>query len=390
MNILLINDYLERGGAEAVFKHQFEILKKDYTVEMFYAFKGFSDKNTSPFSYIYSFHFKKKLEQFLSGHSFDCIIIHNYNGALSPSVLDVLHQYKKNRKCKIIHYAHDFHLVCPNRGYSYFKNGRTINFQKPPTLLSFLTKRLDYRGAAYSMLKKCQWMNAYTLGKKQKVFDLILTPSDFLAQQISLLYPGINVERMYNSCNSLNIKGKEKTKEKSGKLRLVYFGRLVQEKGLADFIEAIRFSTIDFSFTMIGEGEEEPVIQDIIKQHKLQEKVFIKPRMNHADLFAELSNYDVFVLPSLWYENAPLSVIEAASVGLGLFLSGHGGVLEMGEICKASHFFKPGHPDDIVSKLDTLYKDFLNGSMPQADKDCLPALFSEETYIENLKKILNI
>jgi glycosyltransferase involved in cell wall biosynthesis len=387
MNILLINDYLERGGAEAVFKHQSEIFKKDYAVETFYAFKCFSDKNSSPFSYIYSFHFKKKLEQFLSGRSFDCIIIHNYNGALSPSVLDVLYQYKKTVKCKIIHYAHDFHLVCPNRGYSYFKNGQTINFPKPPTLLSFLFKRLDYRGAAYSILKKCQWIVAYTLGKKQKIFDLILTPSDFLAQQINLLYPNMHVERMYNSCNSLNIK--EKTKEKSGKLRLVYFGRLVQEKGLVDFIEAIRLSTIDFSFTMIGEGEEEPLIQDIIKRHKLQEKVFIKPRMNHADLFAELANYDVFVLPSLWYENAPLSIIEAASVGLGLFLSGHGGVLEMGKICNATHFFNPARPDDIVSKLDILYTDFLNDSIPKADKDHLQALFSEETYIENLKNVLN-
>jgi glycosyltransferase involved in cell wall biosynthesis len=389
MNILLINDYLERGGAEAVFNHQFKIFKKDYSVEMFYAFKCFSDKNTSPFSYIYSFHFKKKLEHFLSGRSFDFIIIHNYNGALSPAVLDVLRQYKKNRKCKIIHYAHDFHLVCPNRGYSYFKNGRTINFQKPPTLLSFLTKRLDYRGIAYSILKKCQWICAYTLGKKQKVFDLILTPSDFLAYQISLLYPDMNVKRMYNSCDSLNINKKERKKEKNEKLHLVYFGRLVQEKGLVDFIEAIRLSTIDFSFTMIGEGEEEFVIQDIIKRYKLQEKIFIKPRMNHVDLFTELPNYDVFVLPSLWYENAPLSIIEAASIDLGLFLSGHGGVLEMGKICNASHFFNPAHPNDIVSKLDALYADFLNDSIPQANKNRLQALFSEETYIENLKSVLN-
>jgi glycosyltransferase involved in cell wall biosynthesis len=111
--------------------------------------------------------------------------------------------------------------------------------------------------------------------------------------------------------------------------------------------------------------------------------------MNHADLFAELANYDVFVLPSLWYENAPLSIIEAASVGLGLFLSGHGGVLEMGKICNASHFFNPAHPEDVISKLEALYKDFLNDSLPKADKNHLQALFSDETYTENLKNVLN-
>jgi glycosyltransferase involved in cell wall biosynthesis len=389
MNILLINDYLERGGAEAVFQRQFEILKKDYGVEMFSAFNSFSDKNTSPFAYIYSFRFKKKLARFLSTRSFDFIIIHNYNGALSPSVLDTLREYKRNRKCKIIHYAHDFHLVCPNRGYSYFKNGRTINFQKPPTFLNYISKRLDYRGVLYSILKKCQWIWAYPIGKKQQVFDLILTPSDFLAHQISLLYPDKNVKRMYNPCNALDMPVKERKKEKNDKLRLVYFGRMVKEKGLIDFMEAIRFSETHFSFTLIGDGEEKPTILDAINYYHLQEKVFVKQGMSHTDLFSELSDYDVFVLPSLWYENAPLSIIEAASVGLGLFLSHHGGVLEMGKICNATHFFNPAVPEDIISKLNVLYKDFLNDSMPQPDKALLHALFSEETYVENLKNVLN-
>ena len=387
MNILLINDFLEGGGAEAVFRYQYEVLKKDFNVDMFYGFKYISDRKASPFSYIYSSHFKQELKSFLNNRGFDYIIIHNYNGALSPSVLDTLSEYKKETNCKVIHYAHDFHLVCPNRGYSYFKNGQTRNFPSPPALSEFLFKRLDYRSAAHSLLKKLQWILAYTIGKKQKVFDLILTPSDFLGNQIRLLYPESDIKRVYNSCNALGF-AKKRQQRSSNVLQLVYFGRLDPVKGLVNFIEALKSSKINYTFTMIGEGDDLDAIQNTIKQAQLQDRIFVKPKMNHSDLFAELPNYDVFVLPALWYENAPLSIIEAASIGLGLFLSIHGGVLEMGQICNASHFFSPFDKKEITQELDILYQDFLSGSLPTADNEHLQSLFSKDIYIQNLKRHL--
>ena len=388
MNILLINDYFDGGGAEAVFREQFNILQKDFSVEMFYAFKDPSDKKITPFSYIYSFHFKKQLSSFLNNRNFDCVIVHNYISALSPSILDMLKRYKKRNKCKIIYYAHDYQLICPNRGYNYFSKEKLFNFQNPPTLFDIFSKRLHAKGIAYSILKKIQWIPAYTICNKQKVFDLILAPSDFLAHQIKLRYPELEIQRMYNVCNSLNIYKQNSIKEKHTDLRLIFFGRLDPAKGLVEFIEAIRHSIIDFSFIIIGEGDELKAIQIVIDRYRLQNRVILKQKQNQAELFAGLSNYDVCVLPSLWFENAPLSIVEAASLGLGLFLSNHGGVLEIGKICNAGHFFDPFDPDDVVSKLEILYSDFLADALPKADPEQLRTLFSKETYIENLKKYI--
>jgi len=237
-------------------------------------------------------------------------------------------------------------------------------------------------------MKKLQWILAYTIGNKQKVFDLILSPSDFLARQIKSKYPEMNVQRMYNVCNSLDIEKPKTITEKHATLRMVYFGRLDPVKGLVNFIEAIRHSAVDYSFTVIGEGEESMIIQNLITGYGLQDRIALKPKQNQADLFAGLLHYDVFVLPSLWYENAPLSIVEAASLGLGLFLSNHGGVLEIGKICNAIHFFNPFDPKDISSKLEILYKDFLDNALPKANRERLCALFSRESYIENLKKYL--
>ena len=390
MNILLINDYWECGGAEAVFREQFDILRKDFNVELFYAFENVSEKKISPISYIYSFRFKKKLATFLQNRLFDVIIIHNYNSALSPAVLDVLSQYKRRQKCKVIYYAHDYHLVCPNRGYNYFKNNKLFHFKSPPSFRDIISKRMDSKSMLFSVLKKLQWILAYPLGKKQQVFDLILSPSDFLAHRIKLLYPDLTVERMYNPCYALEFAPKDKSKTRSDILRMVYFGRLDPVKGLSGFIEALKYFSGDYTFTIIGEGEEENIIKETITRLQLQDKVFLKSKLKREDLFTELQNYDVFVLPSLWYENAPLSIVEAASLGLGLFLSNHGGVLEIGKICNAAHFYNPFDMQDIVSQLNVLYKDFRTGALPEADIKRLVELFSKEAYIENLKKHLCI
>jgi len=410
MNILLINDYLEGGGAEAVFRYQFDLLKSDNKVEQFYAYTSFTDRKYYTLAYTYSNRRKRELAAFLKDKFYDFIIIHNYCGALSPSVLDVLAQYKKQSGCRIIHYAHDFHLVCPNRGYFYLQNGIFFNFKQPPAIAEFITKRLDYRGIGYSLMKKIQWIWAYSIRKKQKVFDLVLAPSDFLTGQIRQGCPDMVVERLYNYCDALKISKTSETLEcrvtlpysvetqciaslrviveKNKTMRLVYFGRIAKEKGLAAFISAVRTSSVNFTLTIIGEGEEKPHLQSLISELNLQDKVFFRAKLDASVLFSELLKYDVYVLPSLWYENAPLSIVEAATLGLGLFLAGHGGAMEIGRICRATHFFDPSDPADMVEKMKVLYNDFVNDALPKANKEKLLALFSKDVYVQNLKKYL--
>ena len=388
MNILLINDFLEGGGAESVFRDQFNILKKDYDVDRFFAYTNLSDRILSPFGYIYSIYWKRKLTLFLKNKWYESIIIHNFSGVLSPSVLDVLAEYKKKTSCKIIYYAHDFHLICPNRGYFYVRKGKTVNFQKPPAISEFLYKRLDYRGTFYSLLKKIQWIWAYPVKKKHHVFDLVLAPGDFLTDHIRQVYPSMIVQRMYNFCNALEMNAENRTVRKSDVLRLVYFGRIAKEKGLIEFITALKSSSVKYTFTMIGEGKEKTRIQSLIDAYHLQDKVFFLHRMDASSLFDEIRKYDVFVLSSLLYENAPLSVVEAASLDLGLFLAFHGGSLEIGRICQAAHFFTPGNTADMLVNLENLYGDFINDALPKADKKQLQALFSKDVYLQNLKKYL--
>src|SRR5206468_6511433 len=51
-------------------------------------------------------------------------------------------------------------------------------------------------------------------------------------------------------------------------------------------------------------------------------------RYEHHDLPALLAGLDVLVVPSLWWENSPLTVREGALAGLSVVVSQLGGLVE--------------------------------------------------------------
>ena len=57
------------------------------------------------------------------------------------------------------------------------------------------------------------------------------------------------------------------------------------------------------------------------------------------------------LLPSLWYENAPVTIIEAAAYGLGLVASRIGGIPEFVEEGSTGFLCKAGDVDDLRDML---------------------------------------
>ena len=55
-----------------------------------------------------------------------------------------------------------------------------------------------------------------------------------------------------------------------------------------------------------------------------------------------LAHADYLLVPSLWYENAPVAVIEAAAYGLGVIGSRIGGIPELVDEGRTGFLFEPG------------------------------------------------
>ncbi|MEY2745151.1 MAG: hypothetical protein RL112_193, partial [Planctomycetota bacterium] len=84
--------------------------------------------------------------------------------------------------------------------------------------------------------------------------------------------------------------------------------------------------------------------------------------LDRAGVAAFLAECDLLVVPSRWWENAPLVVQEARAARVPLLVAGHGGLAEFVEEGVDGWRFAPGSVDDLRSKLERFLAGELDGA----------------------------
>jgi len=114
--------------------------------------------------------------------------------------------------------------------------------------------------------------------------------------------------------------------------RVLFFGRLVREKGIGDALAALgTLARAGRSFTLrvLGSGNAEHV-RGLVRQHGLEDKVELLPHQGDEGLLRELAWAQLAVLPS-HSESFGLSIAEAQAAGLPVVAYAAGSVPEVVE-----------------------------------------------------------
>jgi glycosyltransferase involved in cell wall biosynthesis len=74
-------------------------------------------------------------------------------------------------------------------------------------------------------------------------------------------------------------------------------------------------------------------------------------RFDNPGIAEVLASLDVLVVPSRWWENAPLTLHEAVMAGMPVVTSDHGGMLEMAQRFGNAVLFRAGDSDDLARAL---------------------------------------
>lgn len=382
--ILYVNDFLYGGGAEKVFYDTSNLMREHCIVETFFATENITKPN-SIFDYIYSKEYYSKFMHKLKLFKPDIIHLHNFYHKLSPSILDAIREYRKEYEVKVVMTTHDFHIVSPNSGYTYFNwiTNKLNRVEGKNKIFDFIFRKWDYRGIHYSIVKQLQWAYNYFYKKLYKEIDIFISPSQFLADIIKSRYPK---KEVYVVRNPISFQIDKSLIKKNNKIKkIVFAGRLSSEKGLKDFLYRLHrlhgLSSNSFVFYICGDGNEKTILESIVKKLKLNEKVFFLGYKSSDELKNILYESDCLVLPSLGYENAPLSLVEGALLKNKLLTMSYGGMGETARICGNYVFIDKSNDDELIS--------FIKSDSFTENKE-LYNLFSIEHYIENLKKVYNI
>lgn len=123
----------------------------------------------------------------------------------------------------------------------------------------------------------------------------------------------------------------------SGKVKILFIGRLVEKKGATYAIKA--FNRVlgeipDIELRMIGDGPLKDEVNDLIRKLNLDGKVLLLGGQPQSIVLKEIAEADIFFLPSLTAENgdregSPVSILEAEATGLPIVSTIHTGIPEI-------------------------------------------------------------
>jgi glycosyltransferase involved in cell wall biosynthesis len=194
------------------------------------------------------------------------------------------------------------------------------------------------------------YLHKLILGSYQSI-SCYLAPSQFLAAKVLAWgLPKDKVKQLYYSLDLPQIKPQEGPG--SG---LVYVGRLIEEKGILTLLEAMK-QLPDINLQIVGTGPQKPEIERMISAYGLP-NVTLVGHKSGQQLSELISRAKLTIVPSIWYENNPLAILESFALAKPVIGSDLGGIPELVQPNKTGLLFKPSDADDLASKIKSLYYD---------------------------------
>lgn len=401
MKVLHLNSFDLRGGSETVFNvtrangfvdHNISAYiprnksNKESAVE-FEAWDNYG-KIKGAFKYIYSAQNYLRLKSFLGENKFDIIHFHDIYSALSPSVLRAMKEPKINQGAKIVQTVHDYHLICPNACLYNYSKGRICEIcVGKKRKFNIIWNNCDRRGIIFSLIKALRGYAGNNIFRQTDIVDLYISPSGFLMKK--MVEGGINKEKIVLLPNPM--KQVEKAKHTAKENIVCYFGRLSGDKNVSFLLNSFLLwkqrSANDFKLVIIGEGEEEENLKEKAQSSEFKSDIIFKPFLPHNLLMAEISKAKYFSMSSIWYENAPMVILEAFANGLIPIVPGQGGMEESIGIINCGRTYEPGNADSWVNAITEIEESYMNEYSRLLDNQSIITSYEIENYHKKLLEL---
>lgn len=145
--------------------------------------------------------------------------------------------------------------------------------------------------------------------------------------------------RVPRSCvvwNPVDLEGLAPGPKAHGRGRFSFFGRLVPEKGVSQFLQSLarcRGEGSAFTGRIVGDGPQRSALEEDTRRLGIAEAVSFEGTLTGGHLRAAQAEAWVVVVPSIWEEAFGLVAAEAMACGVPLLVSRDGGLREVAGSC---------------------------------------------------------
>ena len=342
MRILQINNFhYRKGGSETVYFNTAELLENHGHEVSFFSIKNdklnepcedekyfisnqnflnnsFTEQVKSVGRFFYSKEAKAKLEKLIIKKKPQIAHLHLFYGGLTSSVLPVLKKYS----VKVVATMHDYKLLCPV--YTFLdKNSNICEKCASGNYFYCIANNCNKNSFFYSTI----------IAAESYYRDKFFSPVDYINKIIMVSKFSLNkhleykpkladkLEHIYNFYPNLQNQQKKEFK----KNYFLFIGRLSREKGLITLLNA--FENINnFQLKIAGDGPLRNLVERRVSENTNIEYLGYR---NKDEIKGLIDNAYFIVIPSEWYENNPMSIIESYAHSTPVIASNIGGIPEI-------------------------------------------------------------
>lgn len=323
-NVVIVNDFnYVQGGASKVAIDTARLLKEE--IKNIYFFSAVSKKNEeiSGIKYIstnqnealkeknrikgfingiYNFKAKREFEKLLKtlDKEHTVIHVHGWTKALSSSVFDIA--FKMN--FKVILTLHDYFTACPNGGYFDYKENKIC--RRKPLSWQCIKCNCDSRNYVFKIYRLIRQFVQNKIVKLPKKLKYAIGISDLSIEVLKpTLNPNIKLEKIYNP---IDFDENEEKVDYTKNDYYLYVGRISKEKGVDIFCRAI--TDLNLKGIAVGDGNEKERLE------KEYPNIEFTGWKDSKEVKGYMKKARCLIFPSLWYETAGLTILEAQVLGI--------------------------------------------------------------------------
>ncbi|WP_276962587.1 glycosyltransferase [Bacteroides graminisolvens] len=365
MKVLQINNvHYRRGGADAVYLNTGELLVEHGGEVVYFNMlreknlpcnddkyfvssiesrpKGLKSTLIELRNFFYNPEAARKIEELIIAEKPDIAHIHLFWGCgISASICKVLHKYN----IPLVQTVHDYRMVCPIAVLK-DQSGKVCEKCAKGQYYHGACKNCSHHGRLHSIVMSVEMYFHNWFFYPTEVVDGFIYVSNFSKKKHVQYMPKMqnaNKTVLYNFSKSDSTKAAEKMDY------FLYYGRLSHEKGIATLIDAFGKKPIH-ALKIVGTGP----LEDELKEHCKEEcygNIDFLGYKSGEELFDLVQKAKFVCVPSEWYENNPMTIVESYTLGTPVIGAHIGGIPEIIEEGKTGYTFESGNVNDLLKTI---------------------------------------
>lgn len=298
---------------------------------------------------IWSGEVARALRGLLSEWRPDVAHLQNIHAYLTPSILPEL----RRAGVPVVQTLHDYKWLCPD-STMLRPDGRVCGACAGRAFLHCIAGRCKKGSLAASAMAAAEGY-FHRLKRASSMVDAWISPSAFLRDVFA--ENGLDAGKIRVIHNPYPGGGRDALPPRDGGYGL-YVGSLAGIKGVGTILKAL-VEVPGHVFHVVGGGspDEEASLKEQAAELGLSNRVVFLGRLHGEPLWREQTGARYGVVPSVWYENFPYSVMEMLAIGKPVIGSDIGGIPELVRDGETGLLFPAGDASALADRMRRLSGD---------------------------------